>query len=38
MESAYWIDLAGDEEQCRVVVNAVMNFRIPYNAGNFLTG
>ena len=33
----YWIDLAGDKDRCRVVVNAVINFRIPYNAWNFLT-
>ena len=30
-----WIDLAQDRWQA--LANAVMNFRIPYNAGNFLT-
>jgi len=33
----YRTDLAGDNDRCRVVVNAVINFRISYNAGNFLT-
>jgi hypothetical protein len=32
-----WIELA--QERCgrRALVNAVMNLRFPYNAGNFLT-
>jgi hypothetical protein len=33
-----WIDLAQDKDRWRVLMKAVMNFRVPQNAGRFLSG
>jgi hypothetical protein len=30
-----WIDLAQDRDQCKALVNTVMNIRVPKNAGKF---
>jgi hypothetical protein len=32
-----WIDMAQDGDRWWTLVSAIMNFRIPQNAGNFLT-
>jgi hypothetical protein len=32
-----WIDTAQDRDQCRVLVNTVLNLQIPLNAEKFLS-
>jgi hypothetical protein len=37
LDGMNWIDLAEDRDQCRALVSPVINFRVPKNAGNFLS-
>jgi hypothetical protein len=32
-----WMGLAQDRDRCHALVSAMMNLRVPLNAGNFLT-
>jgi hypothetical protein len=36
-EGVDWIHLAQDRDQLWILVNTVMNLRVPKKAGNFLT-
>jgi hypothetical protein len=33
-----WIDMAQNRDKWRALVNTILNLRVPYNAGKFLSG
>jgi hypothetical protein len=33
-----WIDMAQDKDQWKALGNTLLNFRVPQNAGKFLSG
>jgi hypothetical protein len=37
-DSMDWIDLPQGRDRWRSLVNTIMNFRLPFNAGKFLSG